>query len=436
VILLIRDGIDTTGKKIIWNEKPKGMDYKSDYFQSIVHAVASYKLENDTSHFRHIRDPYGISLLLRPKGGHIKQKPAAIPTVTCQEYYEAWENHSLNKLPLTEAEIEFAREASTMILPTIEIVKQISKSIHADVAEAVDTWKIQPDAEAMGFGLASPRAKLEGVTPVIGTPLKVAVPSKQSDFVRFPGFVEENYYNMQQVHIHKDADEFVVYDKHGNEIELPTHLSHSSCSSVTIKSVVDYLKELEISYVIEAFYDDSDLVIADVLCLNDIWMNRRPLVERIALLWRFVPFCGEKLLVRDQTQLTEYLKDYGEITFKNANSPYDPTANNACMILTDEMKTVILEVTGRKGGITRSYLTTSDGKRLFEVPLKIEKEDRHDKLEVKRDGTVIRVVGKRTVPDSYSEVSTKWNLSDEFAENRRIPKCKWLQSEKMPGNKD
>jgi len=432
VILLIRDGIDTTGKKIIWNEKPKGMDYKSDYFQSIVHAVASYKLENDTSHFRHIRDPYGISLLLRPKGGHIKQKPAAIPTVTCQEYYEAWENHSLNKLPLTEAEIEFAREASTMILPTIEIVKQISKSIHADVAEAVDTWKIQPDADAIGFGLGSSRAKREGITPVIGIPLKVAIPSKMTDFVRFPGFVEENYYNMQQVHIHKDADMFIVYDKYENEIELPTHLGHMT------ENVVDFLKETEISYVVEAFFDDSELIITDVLCLNDVWMFRRPLVERIALLWRFVPFCSEKLLVRDQTQLTTYLKDYKEITFKNANSPYDPTANNACIIMTDEMKTAILGVTGKKGGISKSYLTTSDGKRLFEVPLKIEKEDRGDKLEVRVDGTVIKVVGKRTVPDSWLEISNKWNLNDDFAEyeNRRIPKCKWLQSEKMPGNKD
>jgi hypothetical protein len=71
---------------------------------------------------------------------------------------------------------------------------------------------------------------------------------------------------------------------------------------------------------------------------------------------------------------------------------------------------------------------TNDRKAVFEVPIKIEKEDRGDVVEVMRDGSVIRILEKAELPDAWIELSNKWDYPsnyDDYGLHKVIPKCKW-----------
>jgi hypothetical protein len=264
----------------------------------------------------------------------------------------------------------------------------------------------------MAYALASSRALREGITPVIGIPLRTVAPSTDLGKIRYPGIATRYHKNM--VHIHKDSDTFEIYDIAGNTV-LDT-LEHPD------------LLETGMSYVLEGFIENGLFIASDVLCWNDIWLNRRPLSERIKLLWHFFEFSEEIYMVKNKDELDKVKDELNIVNFRNLNAPYDPTAYDGAIKVEGDISTVILKVSGRRGGRNVSYLVTKDKKVVFEVPIPIEKEDRGDVVEVKRDGSVIRILEKAELPDAWIELSNKWDYPlnyDDYGLNKIIPKCKW-----------
>jgi hypothetical protein len=388
-------------------------------FISIIHVCEIYMETQDASYSKYIRDPYGITLLLDPKGIHCSfQEGAEYPTLTCQQYYEAIMNDDLESiLPLMTTKERFWCDAfaGDLKLPRMDVIKAICKENRIDTKQATDTWIIQPNAEAMGFALASPRAMMEGVTPVIGIPLRQCMSTDMVDKIRFPGMVEEYHPNDERIHIHKDGEIFAAYDKDGVQVNL--------------EDLVIAPLEEQMSFVISGFLHSNELIVDDILCWNDIWVYRRPLAERIDMLWRFPEYSTEKMIIRDHAELTEYLREQESVIFRNLNRAYDLSLRDCAIVVASDIQTCILQVGGRRGSKGISYLTTSDKKQVFEIPAPIAKEDRGDLIEVKRDGTVMGIV-KNMKPDGWSEVATKWGFEleyDKYGKYRRLPRCTWFE---------
>ena len=421
-ITIIRDGIDT--KQKYFKKSPinvKTTNYKEDLFSDIISVYQIYNETNDLSYARYIKDPYGIALLLNPIGREVEYEDdySEYPKITCEQYYKAVLSGDLHGIihKMTEEEILWMNLFyESKGLPQEEVITNIAKENEIDIPETIDCWKIQPDVEAMAFALGSPRAVTEGVTPVIGLPLNLSFPSESVDGISFPGMVERDYGNNNLIQIHKDGDLFVVYDKDKREIEL------------TEEQKTPLMDEM--SYVLTAWLMKGKIIVNDILCINDIWLYRRPYLERVNLLWRFAEYSHERLIVRDQEQLTQQIQEKKNIIFKNLNGAYDPTSRLSIIAISSPIQTCILKVGSRRGGRGISYLLTEDKRPVFEIPAKIEKEDRGDLIEVKKDGTVLRIV-KRMKPDTWGQVATKWGYDldyDKYGKFKRLPRCTWFEN--------
>jgi hypothetical protein len=327
---------------------------------------------------------------------------------------------------MTEEEQVFAftMENSATKLPKTEIITEIAKNNNLDLGETLDTWTLQPIPEAISFALTSPLAKTEGVTPVTMLPLNITVPSTIENGLRFPGFVEKNLYadsNFTLVHIHLDNGVMKVFDKHKN-IVSPTDLPDLSPL------------EEEMSFVLEGFASPDKLFITDILSWDEVWLNRRPAIERITMLWRFPEFFHERIIVRNHADLENMTQKFGgNLLFRNLNSSYNPTKRDSHIIVEGELPTCVLKVTGKKGGRDKTFLSSDDkGKsvQLFEVMVDLDRSERGNCIEVKSTGEVIRNLGKVN-GDKWSEIALKWGLDPDpknYCKNRRVPTAIWHEA--------
>lgn len=419
---MIRDGLSLNEKIIRRNAKDVETDYyKEDLLISVINLCEFYSETYDVTPAQYIKDPYGILLMLKPFGYQIDnfyKQSADIPTVTCKEYCEAIESSQTDLLTLRMTEVEkfwCNAFANGFHFNPTDVITAICKGNRIDIKQTLDCWRLQPNTEAMAFALGSPRALMEGVTPVIGIPLNLVVATDAVGKIRYPGIASKYRGKGELIQIHKDGEIFVAYDMDGVEIDL---------STINVSPLED-----QMSFVITGFLHHDELVVNDILCWNDIWLYRRPLAERIKMLWRFPEYTEENVIVRSPAELTDLLHERGRLTFRNLNRAYDPTLRDAIIRVATDVQTCTLSVRGRRGGRGLSYLTTSDNRAVFEIPARIEKEDRGDLIEVKRDGTVVRIVEDGS-PDSWAEVGVKWGFDLDYnlySRYKRLPKCTWFE---------
>lgn len=375
---------------------------------------------NTTDTYKYLRSPAGLSMALEPIGAKLDFSDGAdYPELLSHEVYHALVNDELEEIEdkLTIEEKQYLNYIATYKFtpPREKILRTFCLDRGIDVGECIDTWHIQPETTAIAYALASKRARLEGITPVIGIPLKMVVPSTNVGKIRYPGVVTK--YHKNKVHIHKDGELFEIYDvsgkQFGSNTSPPTGLS---------------LPQAGMSYVLEGFIEGNKFIASDILCWNDIWLFRRPLAERIKLLWHFFDFTEKVFVVRNQDELNKVKNELKVVNFRNLNSSYDPTAFDGAIKVEGDIETVILKVSGRRGGRKKSYLVTNDRKVVFEIPVQIEKQDRGDVVEVQRDGTVIRILEKQEHPDNWIELCNKWDYPLDYSTygvDRLVPKCKW-----------
>jgi hypothetical protein len=427
VIKIIRDWITTEEKKI--SPRAKNIQtnfYQEDYFFSVKNVIELFWETGDIKYVRYIHDPYGILLLLDPigpKNDNYGLKTADFPNIKCQEYYEAVKNNEIEEIwkEMTQEEQVFALkiDAPGSQLPKTDIIREIAQENGLDLLETLDCWAIQPDPEAIAFALGADLAKTDGVTPMIGRPLNVATPTTIKYGIRFPGFIEKNLYqdsSFDLVHIHKD-ETLQVFNKNKKEISLSIDLSPL---------------EEEMSFVLEGFASKDELFITDILAWDGLFLYRRPAIERLTMLWRFPEFFHERIIVRSWKDLENWADKYKEgVLFRNLNSAYNPTSQDSHIMIEGEPLTCALKVMGKKGGRDKTFLSCKIPKgtyyQLFEIPIKMDKKERGDVLEVRANGEVIQNLGK-TEADSWGEVCTKWGLDTDYKKyfrNRRLPKAIW-----------
>jgi hypothetical protein len=421
---MIRDGLNTNLKRTA-GKRPREIttnDYKTDFLSTIANFYEIFEISENIENSRYIYDPYGISLILDPIGVKIDifpKKPPKYGEITCKEYYNAIINNKIDEIKhkMTQKELLFCDLAAQNQLkptPPREIVKLISKEIGADVKLALATYDIQPDADAIAFALGSPRAILEGITPVIGLPLKMCFPGYETHKIRFPALVEKNKYDKSQlIHIHKDGVKIYVYNEDGNTFHIPSPLE--------IK-----LKKIPSSFVIEGFIDNESFQVWDLLCWNDIWLHQRPLSERVQMLWRFHEWNMERFVVRSNKELLKFQGDY---ILRNLNSVYNPTQLGSYIFLSETIQAGFLKVGGKRGHRT-PHLLTEDSRAVFQIDADIDKDDWGDVVEITQDGTVIKNLGKKAVPDTWSELDNKWGLIDwEDYQYMRLKIVEWPEGE-------
>jgi len=418
---MIRDGINTGLKHI--RRKPKSVstsDYETDFLESVATFYENYEIEGNLQNSRYIRDPYGISLILDPIGVKIDDFPEKSPKygeITCKEYYFAVLEDKIDEIlpKMTRKEQLFCDLAGKKALTPMkkrEVVRLISEEMGAERDLTLATWDLQPDPDSIAFALGSPRAVIEGVTPAIGVPLKFCYPSHLLDKVRFPCVAEKNIYDEgQMVHVHKTGSDFFVYDIDGRVVDFEDAA----------------LRDISSSFVVEGAIVDGKFRVWDLLCWNDVWLHVRPLAERLKMLWRFFEWDRERWVVRSQEQLSGL---EGECVVRNLNSAYDPLGTGSHIFFSGLSRLVFLKVGGRKGRTT-PHLLTKERRAVFEIGVKIEKEDWGDVVEVNRDGVVIKNWGRDAVPDSWDEVEGKLGLLEwEDFQYMRPKVIEWPEAEK------
>jgi hypothetical protein len=353
---MIRDGITTDIKRI--RRIPKKVDdvYETDYLESVVRAYDLFESLGSVEGAAYLRDPYAMILFLEPIGVKLPENDENVPedgVLTCQEYYEAVINDKIDEIlpKLTVRERIFCNLAAEgkIKIPKDQAIHEICRKNGIDVRVAMDTWILQPDVEAISFALGSERAVLEGVTPALGIPLKTAYPSYTTSNIRFPAVVEKNPFRNKLVQVHRDAELFIVFDDEGKETVLDPKVKVA-------------LQNIASSYVVEGFINNfGQLIVWDLLCWNDVWLHRRPLTERVKMLWRFHEWNQERFVVRNWKELQQFEDDY---VLRNTNSPYNPASSTSHIFLTNETQTAVLVVGGAKGKKT-PCLVTIDKKPLF-----------------------------------------------------------------------
>lgn len=410
---MIRDGL-TTDRKLITKHQRKVSknEYKVNLFSSLVNVYENYQITQMQTVVRYLTDPYAILLLLHPVGVQLSDEEmetaTETPTVTCQEYYEAAVNHSIGDiLPrLTMLERRYCNSFADRDEPIYEatdVLRYIARDQHLLWQEVRDTWNLQPDPVAISFAIASPRAKVEPVTPVIGIPYNYIRKSDEHELIRFPCAVEG--LSGELVQIHKDGELLTSFP----EIEIPE------------------IMEDAMSFVVEGQITPAGLKIWDILCWNDIWIHRRPLSERLNFLWRLHEYNNERIIVHNFEEMWMAQAEFDTPIARNLNAPYDPTINRAQIVI--HSQTLRLSIGSRKGGGRKTYLNTSDNKSVFEYPEYLEKDELGNIVEVDLDGNILRLLPVDLGIDSWVDVKNKMNYEKEYGDYSffKLPKAKWAK---------
>jgi hypothetical protein len=292
--------------------------YDTDSFTTLMGAWKLLIVQGTVDAYKYLRSPAGFKMALEPIGAKMDFSDGAeYPTLTCDEVHDALIGGNIDiladKLAVEEKMFLNYIETYNFHPPRERILKVICEEKHIDFDECIDTWHIQPDATGVAYALASRRAPLEGITPVIGIPLRTVAPSTDLGKMRFPAIATKYHTNM--VHIHKDSDTLEIYDSVGKTVT--DTLEHPDLLSTGM------------SYVLEGFIEDGLFIASDILCWNDIWLNRRPLHERIKLLWHFFEFTEETYIIKNRDELDKVKDELKIVNFRNLNAPYDPTAYDA-----------------------------------------------------------------------------------------------------------
>lgn len=415
--MVIRDGLSTDKKFLLSTSVRHDNVYvEGDLFFSIVSAYNLYKKTQSLEGYKHIQTPDGFYLALTAFGADVDVAGGAeYPTLTSDEV----RNCSINELSdkLTTEEKEYLREMYNIkFKPPIEdILREYCKERYIDISECIDTWRLQPDIDAISYAITSNRATQEGVTPLIGRPVKLCVPTSNLSKRRFPGIMTQ--YHENRVQIHKDADFFIAYDSAGNEL-----------TNFPPEKAISHLKEAGMSYVISGFNENGKFIVDDVLCWNDIWLFRRPLSERLQLLWHFHDFVEETLIVRNENEYEIAHKELGSVLFRNLNSPFAPASVDNSVKVVEADTPMILEVVGKRGGKQNSYFATGDKRIVFKAPKNMTREERGKLVEVSKDGEILQVLEESDEINYWSDLANEWGMPQDYerySKKRNPPVSKW-----------
>jgi hypothetical protein len=401
------------------------MEYKENWLESVIKAVQLAIITGKLEYFTYLKDPYALLLVLTPIGVEREvDSDKEVNSVTAKEYVEAVLGDDIDSIwdrmtPEEQDWCNFWANGRQDFNP-LDILKECAKAWKLSVDNVISTWYFQPDPISLVFGLTSPRAPLEHVTPVVGVPYVMISPSDNVQQLRFPLLINESMHGYTHVQIHKDGDLFTAFSK---DEALKNYVEDSEPMDLWLDpKTFEYLKSIPHTYVVEGWYNGDDLVLWDVLCWNDIWLYERPLSERVKLLWHFHECRDAPLIVRNKTQIPKDSVYIG----RNLNAPYNPARRDTDITIGEA--TVLLRVGGRRGGGRKTYLNTDDGKSIFEVPFYVEKEDRGAVCEVTRDGKVLRILPRKTNVDSWADVCVHLGLHPDYEKyiyGRLLPKCDW-----------
>ena len=416
--MVIRDGLSTDKKFLLSTSVRHDNVYvEGDLFFSVVSAYNLYKKTQSLEGYKHIQTPDGFYLALTAFGADVDVAGGAeYPTLTSKQVLLKSIEEIIDKLTVEEK--EYLREMDNIqFKPPIEdILREYCKNRYIDISECIDTWRLQPDLEAISYAITSNRATQEGITPVIGKPVNLCAPVSNLSKRRFPGIMTK--YHENRVQIHKDGDFFITYDSAGHEL-----------TNFPPEKAISHLKEAGMSYVISGFNEDGEFIVDDVLCWNDIWLFRRPLSERLQLLWHFYDFMEEMLVVRNEDEYEVAHKELGSVLFRNLNSPFDPASIDNSVKVVEADTPMILEITGKRGGKQNSYLATGDKRIVFKAPKIVTKEERGKLVEVSKDGVILQIFEEGDEINYWSDLANEWGMPLDYSEYKRVPLSKWAVKE-------
>lgn len=426
---MIRDGLTLKKKMVRKGTKSiKKRKYKENLFSSVIQAIKTYEITKIGKSFAYIRDPYGIMYLLDPFG--INLTPDQLiggveeAEITCKEFFEAIEDGKIDEiLPRMTAEEKLWCDGianNRFKINRTEVLRAITYDLGIPWEEVKKVWSFQPDPIPIAFALGSDRLKVERLTPVIGIPFEIIASGFREEFLRFPCGVISDENNFKYLQIHKDGDVFKVFDLEKNEI-----------TNSFLPFWTDFFKKIGISYAVEARLNQKgDLEVTDILCWNDLWIYDQPYYERRKFLWHFEPFTSTYIQCNDHEDLKVALKEFhSNAVVMNLNKAYDPRRHDSHIMINRELEEVTLRVGGKRGGRGKAFLNTFDKHPVFEVPIKIDKEDWGDYVRVSASGKVSKVASTGYA-DSWADVAKIFDLPMDYTEyrkNKTLPKCKWIE---------
>jgi hypothetical protein len=423
---LIRDGLTMKKKRLRKGAKSFAKDeYKENWLDSVIKAIQLASITGKLEYFTYLKDPYSLLLALCPMGVEKEvDSTIEVNSVTAKEYVEAVLSKNIEKIwdRMTAEEQDwcnFWAEGRQEFSP-LDILVECAKAWNLSELNVINTWYFQPDPTSLVFAITSPRAPLEHVTPAVGVPYIMITPTDNVQQLRFPLCIHRSMPGFMHVQIHKDGDLFEVYEK--NDV-LSEYLDEvKAVNHLLTEEVEEFLKSIPHTYVVEGWYKEGELHIWDVLCWNDIWLHERPLSERMQLLWHFHEYRDEPLIVRYKDQIPNDFMYIG----RNLNTGYNPNRRDTDIYIGEP--TILLRVGGRRGGGKKTFLNTSEGRSVFEVPFYVEKDDRGSVVEVTRGGKVVQILPKNTSPDTWIDVCIHLGLNPDYEAytyGRMLPKAEW-----------
>jgi hypothetical protein len=409
---IIRDGLTMKRKRLKKGAKSfEKLEYQENLLNSVINSIQLATIANKLSYFVYLKDPYALLLALTPMGVVKEVKgEQEYSVVTAKEYVEAILSDSIDDLwPRMTAEEQdwcnFWANKRQEFNP-LAIVAECAQEWKLDVSNVLKTWIFQPDAVSIAFAVTSKRALVEHVTPTIGIPYVMIYPTDEVGKLRYPLCIDKAMAGYIHVQIHKDGDLFRVFDA---DSVLHEYADGVEADDFELdEKVIERLKNIPHTYVVEGWYKNGELIIWDILCWNDIWLHERHLSERLQLLWHFHEFRGESLIVYNRDEIPTSSMYVG----RNLNAPYDPATRDSHIFIGEP--TIVLQIGGRRGGGKKTFLNTSDGRSIFTLPDYVEKEDRGDVVEVTCTGKVLRVLPKNTLPDTWMDVCIHLGLNPDY----------------------
>lgn len=429
---MIRDGYSYDLKRIRKDSKVVEKEYKSDLFISLLRVLNNYVHENNYEYFAYLRDPYSFLFCFHPE--LIKEIKAEgtdwEQVLSCQEVYDAINEGTTEGLKLDDESREILEYLQTLKIRINEekLLKNLIKNRDISEKNVMDTWILQPNPEAISFAIGSARAELETITPVIGVPVRLMTTTSKRNKIRFPCVVEEKLVG-ERAQIHKTADKYIIFDKNGEILkEKPLNLGDLGDFGKFLTQNGEIIAPNQANYVIDGIIcGENETKIFDILALNDVWYNQRPLEERLNHLWRFYPNTIERQIAWNWTQLNQITEEMEDFVVKNLNRPYDPTLRDAW--ISTEVDTALLQVSNIKHHANETFLVSKEGTPIFRIGVKLEEDLLKRTVEVKKNGKVIKILNSAYLPDGLDEIYMKWNIKRK--EGMKVGMCEWQNVNKF-----
>lgn len=424
---MIRDGYTYDKKRIRKDSKVFDVEYQTDLFVSVLHSLNNFLYTGNYHYFSFLRDPYAMLFCAKPellREIHTK-KDNWEQIITCKEVYETIKEGRTEEISLHKEEREILKDLQQLKIPINEekLLKSLIRNRPIDKMQVKSTWILQPNIEAIIFAIASRRAEIETVTPVIGIPIRLMTSTNQRNKIRFPCVIEPKI-DGKHVQIHKTAEKYTIFDKNG-EILKEKLLNFDGLGDLgkILSQNNEIIAPNQGSYVVDGVLTpENEVKVFDILALNDIWFNNRPLSERLKHEWRFYPHTVERFVVWGWEEMKEVTKEMGDFVVKNLNKPYDPTSRDAW--ISTEVDTVRLQVSNIKHHSNETFLVTKEKIPLFTVKKKLGEDLLKKCVEIRKEGKVVNLLNSNYLPDGIEEIMLKWNIKERKEMNEVRP-CRW-----------